>query len=114
MSGRAAMILAVVFGTLIIIGIFSNITAKKTKDGLKIKVYKKMFHAGLTMGVLGYIYIFLAVEGIAVFSSRLILMIWALVTAVWIGFIVKYLKIDVPKNREKITAKRDFEKYLPR
>ena len=114
MSGRAAVILAVIFGILIIVGVFSNITSKKTKDGLKIKIYKKMFRAGLTMGILGYIYIFLAVEGIAVFSSRLMLLIWVVVTVIWIGFIVKYLKIDVPKNREKIVAKRNFEKYLPK
>lgn len=114
MSGRAALILAAVFAAFIIFGIFSNVMANKTKDGLKIKAYKKLFHAGLTMGILGYVYLFFAVEGIPIFSARFILLTWALITAVWIGFILKYLKIDVPKNREKIVAKRNFEKYLPK
>lgn len=113
MSSRAAIILAVIFGAFIVAAIVSKVLNGKTKDGLMLKAYRKIFHLGLTIGILGFVYIFFAVEGIVLLSNRLVILILFLIAAIWAGFIGKYIIKDVPENRKKIQEKRNFEKYIP-
>lgn len=113
MSDRAAIILAVLFGAFIAAAIVSKILNGKTKDGLMLKAYRKIFHLGLTIGILGFIYIFFAIEGVTLLSNRLIILLLLLTAAIWGGFIAKYIIKDVPENRKKIQEKRNFEKYIP-
>jgi len=113
MQPRALIILAVIFGLLIVLGIFSRMKINKTKDGLKIKAWRRMFHLFLTVGILGLVYLFFAWQGIALLAARFWLLILALVALVWGGFIAKYLILEVPKLRKEIEDKRKFEKYIP-
>src|SRR3989344_905002 len=102
MNMRAILILSVTFVLLIIFGIFSQIMTKKTKDGLKIKGWRQFFHLCFTMGIIGLVYLFFAAEGVTLFSNRFLLIIWLVITLIWLGFIIKYMILDVPKNRAKI------------
>jgi hypothetical protein len=113
MQLRAVIILAVFFGLIIVGGIISRVLVKKTKDGLKIKAYRRLFSLGLTMGITGYIYLFFAWQGITLLSARLLLVIWVLTLITWLFFIVKYLTKEVPKLRQDINNKRTFNKYIP-
>ena len=113
MSDRAIAILVAAFTILTIAGIVSKISSQKIHDGLMIKAYRKLSNAFITIGVLGYIYVFFAWQGVRLFSSRLILLILAAVFAVWLWFIIKYLVFDIPKSRSQIQKKKEFEKYLP-
>lgn len=111
MQLRVIIILAVIFGVFVVLGIIFNFL--KTKDSLRIKGYKRLFYLFLTMGVLGYVYLFFAWQGAALLSARFWLLIWLIATLVWLGFILKYLVIEAPKKRKEIDRKRDFEKYIP-
>jgi len=113
MQPRAIIILAAVFGLLIILGIISRIKVNKTKDGLKIKAWRRLFHLFLTVGILGLVYLFFAWQGIALLAGRFWLLVLGLVALVWGGFITKYLLLEVPKLRKDIEEKRKFEKYIP-
>jgi hypothetical protein len=113
MNSRALIILAVLFGLFIVLGIISKIRAAKIKDGLKIKGWRRLKNLFLTMGITGLVYLFFAWQGIALLAARFWLIIWLLVTLIWLGFIGRYLFWEVPKLRRNIEQKRKFEEYLP-
>lgn len=113
MQVRAIIILAVAFGLFIVFGIVSKIMTAKTKDGLKIKGWRRLFHLGLTMGILGFVYIFFAWQSVALLAGRFWLIIMLLVIIVWLGFIGKYMFLAAPKLRVNIDKKRNFDKYIP-
>lgn len=113
MQVRAIIILAVAFGLFIVFGIVSKIMAAKTKDGLKAKSWRRLFHLGLTMGILGFVYIFFAWQSVVLLASRFWLIIMLLVIIVWLGFIGKYMFLAAPKLRAKINKERNFDKYIP-
>ncbi|MFA6255367.1 MAG: hypothetical protein WC675_05065 [Patescibacteria group bacterium] len=113
MHNQAIIILAVAFGLLIILGIVSKVLVTKTKDGLKVKGWRRLFHLSLTIGILGFVYLFFAWQGVSLLASRFWLLILGLTALVWLGFIAKYLMWDVPKLRKGIEEKRKFEKYIP-
>jgi len=113
MHNQAIIILAVAFGLLIILGIVSKVLVTKTKDGLKVKGWRRLFHLSLTIGILGFVYLFFAWQGVSLLASRFWLIILGLTALVWLGFIAKYLLWDVPKLRKGIEEKRKFEKYIP-
>lgn len=113
MSTRAVIILAVTFGAMILAAILGTIMAKKTKDGLRIKALRRLTTAGWTMGTIGFVYLFFAAEGVVLLSARFFLVIIAIVTAVWLGFILRYWVVALPRTRAEIDQKRQFNKYLP-
>lgn len=113
MQMRAIIILAVIFGLFIIFGFFSKLKAKKINDGLKSKAWQRLYYLGVSMGIIGFVYIFFAWQGVALLAARFWLLIWMIVIIVWLVFIAKYLYIQVPKLRKNINTKRDFEKYVP-
>lgn len=113
MSLRAIYILAFIFAVIMVAGIFSKLAEKKIKDGLKIKAYHRIYHLGLTMGILGFTYLFFSWQGVVLLSARFLLLIWLIVLVVWLGFIVKYFMLDVPHLRKNIDEKRAFNKYIP-
>ncbi len=113
MQLRAIIILAVIFGFIVAIGVVSKMMETHIKDDLKIKAYRRIFNLGLTMGILGYVYMFFAWQGVTLLSARFLLIIWLVVLLIWLGFIIKYLTLDVPKLRKNINDRRNFEKYIP-
>ncbi|MAF13752.1 MAG: hypothetical protein CMI53_02560 [Parcubacteria group bacterium] len=113
MSDRAITILLVAFTALIVVGILYKIKTKTDRDGLKVKAYIRLFHLGLTIGILGYVYVFFAWQGITLLAGRFWLIILLLIALVWLGFIGKYLLREAPKMRKSIDQKRNFEKYIP-
>ena len=112
MNTRAIIILAVIFSILIIAGVVSKVLAK-TNDSLKAKGYTRFFYLFLSMGLIGYLYLFFAWQGAVLLSARFWLLILLIFALTWAGFIIKYLAKDAPKQREEINKKRQFEKYIP-
>ena len=113
MTPRAVIILAVIFGLLIILALIDWFLIKKTKDALKIKGYRRLMHLKITMAILGFVYLFFAWQGVALLGSRFWLLIWLIVNLVWLFYIGQYLFKTVPKLRRDIDKKRKFEQYLP-
>ncbi|MFA6322165.1 MAG: hypothetical protein WCX71_01660 [Candidatus Buchananbacteria bacterium] len=113
MSQRALIILAVIFSLFIILGVGAKIALPKIKDGLKIKAFRRLYHCGLTIGILGLIFWFFAWQGVALLSARFWLLILAIIAVVWLGLIGRYFYIEVPKLRKDIDNKRKFDKYIP-
>lgn len=112
LHSRAIIILAIVFSGCLIASLISKFSTK-SKDALKAKGFLKLFHLFLTMGLLGYLYLLFGWQGAVLLSTRFWLLIWLAVFIVWLGFILNYLMVEVPKKRKEINQKRQFEKYIP-
>lgn len=113
MSGRAATILAVIFIGLIAFGAFANFKRHKAKSGLDAKAWRQVFYLGFTIGILGFVYIFFASQGVVLLAARFWLLIIVLVAVVWAGFIIKYIKVELPKKKEVMKKNEEFQKYIP-
>lgn len=113
MSQRAIIILAVACGVMLIVGIIAKLATNRTKDGLKIKVFRRLTAWGIAMGIIGYLYVFFAAEGVTILSSRFLLIVWAGIAAIWLVVILRYWFIALPRARAEIDQKRQFNKYLP-
>ena len=113
MQNRAVLILLITFGVFIVAGIACNVLTKSNKNYLTAKGFKKLANLFLTTGSLGLVYLFFAWQGVTLLSARFWLLILLIVAAVWLIFILKYLMIQVPKKRQEINKKREFEKYIP-
>ncbi len=110
-SQKVLIILAVIFALFIITAIATKFI--KSKDVLKDKGVKKFFNLFLTMGILGYVYLFFIWQAVPLLAARFWFLLWLIVTAVWLGFVLKYLILEVPKKRNEINKRREFEKYIP-
>lgn len=113
MSPRAVLILLVVFGGFIAVAIASQVMAKKMKDGIKIKAYRQVSNLGYTIGIIGLAYVFFAWQSVAFLSSRIILIVLAVIAITWAAFILRFLKKKAPQMRKEIEQKRAFERYMP-
>ena len=107
MHNKALIILVILFLLFIAFGIISLLTSKKINDGLKVKAWNQLWHLGMTMGILGLVYLFFAWQGVALLASRFWLIIWLITTLIWLGFIGKYLFLKAPKLRKEIEEDRD-------
>lgn len=112
MHQPAITIMAGVFGLLLLGGLFSRVSSRGV-DSLKAKGLKRLGNLGVTMGLLGYLYLFFAWQRAVLLGARFWLLIWLLVTLTWLLFVLKYLVLEVPTKRREIDQRRRFERYLP-
>jgi len=103
------------FALLIIFGSLSRILSRSRKDDyLLVKAYRYLGQLLLTMGVLGMLWFFFSFEEIYFFGARFWFLVWLLVSLAWLGWIIRYVKVTVPRMRQMGAAKKDSNKYLPK
>jgi len=103
--------LMVVFGLLIVVAaILFFIKFEKYYR----KLQRKLIILFLTVGLVGFILIFLRYEQIPYLSSRLLILLLLLLFAVWLLLIIYYYFRILPVEIKEILKKENFEKYLPR
>ncbi len=59
-------------------------------------------------------YLFFRAQEIAFFSSRLTILITAIIVLGWIGYLAAYLRRTVPGKRQRYLEKERFFRYLPK
>lgn len=100
--------------TAAIVFAFACIYFKKIKDGsLSWKIWSKWFNWSLSFGIVGLILTFLKQERIAYLGMRIWLIILLASYLIWLGFILKYLVLEVPRIKEEKRRKEELKKYLP-
>lgn len=99
----------IVFGLLIVVSIIYLLMKK-----MDVKIRYRHFYCFLTVGVLGFVYVFARYESLPWLGSRLflaldllMLIVWSTINTVWL---YKFTKVLEDK---KILADR-YEKYLPK
>jgi hypothetical protein len=64
-------------------------------------------------GIAGLVYLFFGWQGVALLGARFWLLLIGLVFVIWLGFILRYIYVDMPKRRAEIDSKRKYQKYIP-
>ncbi len=103
------------FVLFLVFGIIGRIVVdRKGDDRYKRDVGSRISSLLVTMGLLGVILFFFSFEGIQLFGARFWYPLWVLATLVWVFFLVRYVKRDIPAKREREERLREQGKYLPR
>ncbi len=102
--------LTIVFGLMIILSVV--LFLKKPAEVYK-KLYGKVISLFLIVGLIGIALIFFRFEAMPYLGSRLMFLVLIFVFLIWLGLIVYYRLIILPKEIKQKKVKENFEKYLP-
>ncbi|MFA6305098.1 MAG: hypothetical protein WCV73_04545 [Patescibacteria group bacterium] len=97
----------------LVFGIFALVRSQKLGNKLVIKVWSKLGNFGLSFGIVGLILLFFKQQRLPYLGMRFFLGLWLLVCLVWLGFILKYLLVDLPKLKAEKKYKDELLKYIP-
>ena len=104
-----------VFGLLIIIAIIAVIWShKKQIDRVTKKVTLKSSTFAFTLGLIGWVLFFLRQARVYFFSRRFFFLFWLIATIIWLVYLLKYIFKKAPAQRQTLTERQEFEKYLPK
>ncbi|MEK7648492.1 MAG: hypothetical protein AAB400_01095 [Patescibacteria group bacterium] len=78
------------------------------------KLYDLIQSLLLTMGSLGIIWTFFALEGIPILAARGWVLLWLLGLIIWIYVIVRFYMIEYTDFKVKLAERQRLEKYLPK
>ncbi len=108
---------SIVFGffvAIFILGIIGRMVVdRKGSARYKKEIGNRISTLLVVMGLLGVLLYFFSFEEIQLFGARFWYPVWIVVTAVWVFFLVRYVKRDVPAKRAREQHLREQGKYLP-
>lgn len=102
-----AFVVVLVFGT---IG-FAMIK-KANNKGMFFRVWRKLYSFSLANAIIGVFFLFFIYEQLPFLSARFWLLFWVLGMVVWLFFIIQEF-VKIPKIKQKIAEKKEFDKYIP-
>ncbi|HEX9664389.1 MAG TPA: hypothetical protein VGA49_01055, partial [Patescibacteria group bacterium] len=85
----------------------------RKKDVALKRFSRKLMIFSFTMAVIGAVVLFINFEQLPLLSNRFLFLLWGLGGLVWLGFILKYLFVNVPRLKKQLGEKQRLEKYLP-
>jgi len=109
-ESRLYVPLIVLFGTLIIF----SIIAKLVRNVDVKKISGRCFLSFLTMGVLGFFYLFFRYEELPYLGSRFFLLLILVVLFIWVLINSIWTLRFVPEYRKEKKIEERYEKYLPK
>ncbi|MBU1164806.1 hypothetical protein KKA15_04575 [Patescibacteria group bacterium] len=92
---------------------FFLLARRNKKDYLLNKSYNNFGANFLTIGLIGIVYSWFAYIMVHAFSNRLIFIFLILVFLVWLGFILRFHLVKIPRVKKQRKEKNEFKKYLP-
>ncbi len=110
----AFKIVILFFGGLVILGFLSKKMEKQNSFPPVKKFFYKLNRFFSVMGISGLAYVFMREQGVYLLSTPILLLVWAAVSVVWAGSILKYYFTDKPKREEELKQEADKKKFLPR
>lgn len=105
----------ILIGLLIVFLIATGVTwffYSKKKKTLYAKIWSSFYAFSLTGTIIGAFLLFFTYEGVPFLSARFWFIIWFLVQAVWLYFIIKKLR-KLPEIRKEIKDRKEYNKYIP-
>ncbi|MBI4599952.1 hypothetical protein HY732_03440 [Candidatus Uhrbacteria bacterium] len=117
LSDQTALLFAVIFGLFIVFKILLRSMGRQYIVSLS-RYHKEFVYRlermSLTMGVLGFVWLFFAYEIIPFFSGRYWFVVWVLGVIVWAYYIFYYIRFEVPQRVGRDREREYARKYLPR
>lgn len=105
----------IAFAALIVFGAVATMVARKRKEDMfLVRIYRKISTMLTAMGWLGMLLLFFSYEELYLLGARFWFLAWGIGFLVWIGSIVLYAQVSVPRQREQFQSKSSANEYLPR
>lgn len=106
----------IIFVLMFFVGMVLRVVrARKKKEDVYVREMFRRIASLLTiMGILGIILAFLSFENIRFLGGRFWYPIWLVVVVIWIFFIVKYIRKQVPIMQTKEREREEKYKYMPK
>lgn len=113
---RTVILMAAVFALLIVGGVVILVIAgrKQKEDAFAARFLRRLSGPCFFGGIAGGVFTFLLYEQIPILSARFWFLIIFVIFAVWLGFGIRALMINVPKLRAAATSRAAYEQYLPK
>ncbi len=102
-----------VFGGLILSGIVLYVIRSSKTEKTDQVVFGRFGNFGITMGLIGLLWLFFRQERVAFLAWRFWLLLWLLLAAWWIGKILEYIVKRLPIIKKERLEKERIRKYLP-
>jgi prolipoprotein diacylglyceryltransferase len=93
--------------------IFTFFRKKKALAKPYKKLMQKFSNWCFTFSIIGLILMFFRHQLIPYLGMRAWSMIWFVVCIAWLVYILRYLFVNIPKQKQDKKIREEFEKYLP-
>lgn len=111
--GGAMWFFVILFLVLVLFGLTAKIARLYGQDKCYKEIFRRAGNAGITMGLLGLLWLFFRQERVAFFAWRFWLLLWLVGAIIWVVKIVMYLVKRVPAIKEEQAKRSAMDKYLP-
>lgn len=111
--GGVMWFFVILFLALVLFGLTSKITRLYSQDKWYKEILRRIGNAGITMGLLGLLWLFFRQERVTFLAWRFWLLLWFVVSVIWLVKIVVYLVKRVPVIRQEAIKRSELNKYLP-
>ncbi|MFA6105400.1 MAG: hypothetical protein WC725_02250 [Patescibacteria group bacterium] len=95
------------------VGLGCLIAEKFVKNGVNKKILDKFGDLFSSMGIAGLVLFFFRQQSVPLLGYRVWFLAWGVVFVIWLGVILKYVILRVPKVKAEQAEKARIEKYLP-
>ncbi len=103
------------FALLLLFGAVLRIVSRQKKyDVYTRNTFVKVGTMLLTMGALGFLWLFFSLEGVYFLGARFWFLVWVVGFVAWIVSIRRYVVRDVPALKARQQSRAEANKYLPR
>jgi hypothetical protein len=107
-------IVIIVFGACFVLGILAWIFSGLWKKKPIAKSCRAFSRWGIIMGIIGGILVFFRQIGLPFVNRRILLAAWLVGAIIWLILLIRWLLVKMPRKKEKLEKKEEFEKYLPK
>jgi len=112
-SWKIRVILYGLFGLAILAAILFGLQKKNVTTAWK-KLLSKIQVWGWSFGLVGLLLAYFREVRALFLGSRIYMLLWLVIGFVWLIFIIKYWKRDIPKKQETIKSEAEYNKWLPK
>ena len=97
----------------ILFGLVAKIARVYKAEKWEKDYFGRIGNFGLTMGLLGLIWLFFRQEQVAFFAWRFWLLFWLVGAAFWTYRLIWFYIVRIPKIKSELSARHQQSKYLP-
>jgi hypothetical protein len=112
-QGGVMWFFVIFFLALVLFGLSAKITRLYQMDKWYKEILRRVGNAGITMGLLGILWLFFRQERVAFLAWRFWLLLWTVCAIIWLVKIVRYLLKRVSTIRQEEQKRSSLNKYLP-
>lgn len=103
------------FAVFVFAGAALRIVSRKSEYDRDQKRVMRMIAVMLTtMGFAGLVWLFLTFQEVYFFGARFWFLVWIAGTAFWIYKLVKFVRVELPAQKEARNLKKEVNIYLPK